>query len=178
MNTATAAPSNDPNRPHGDHEIDHEMEHAARARLKMGWGQRAVVVLLLLTVVTVPPMAGFYSYFSGVPLHLLAANKDDEKGGRGLVRLAEHHTGAGPVPHGGAPRRGRRDAGNPQGRARLGRGRATAGHDAAAGASWLDGARSHATRPHPRSIRAGPRGRDCPGLGSRPARTDTRSSAS
>jgi len=50
------------------------MDQAAAARLKMGWGQRAVVVVLL-TVVLVPPLAGFYSYFSGVPLHLLAAKK-------------------------------------------------------------------------------------------------------
>ena len=35
-------------------------------RPRMGWGQRAVVALLL-TVVIVPPLAGFYSYFSGVP---------------------------------------------------------------------------------------------------------------
>jgi len=44
----------------------------------MGFGQRAVVALLL-TVVLVPPAAGFYSYFSGVPLHLLAATKEVEK---------------------------------------------------------------------------------------------------
>jgi cobalt-zinc-cadmium efflux system membrane fusion protein len=31
-----------------------------------------------LAVVTIPPAAGFYSYFSGVPLHLLAANKKEE----------------------------------------------------------------------------------------------------
>jgi len=54
------------------------MERAAASRLKMGWGQRAVVILLL-TVVLVPPLAGFYSYFSGVPLHLLAAKKDEAK---------------------------------------------------------------------------------------------------
>jgi membrane fusion protein, heavy metal efflux system len=78
MNTATAAPTDDPTRPHVDHEIDHEMEHAARARLRMGWGQRTVVAMLL-TIVIVPPLAGFYSYFSGVPLHLLAAQKDDDK---------------------------------------------------------------------------------------------------
>ncbi|MBV8309088.1 MAG: hypothetical protein JO344_01695, partial [Planctomycetaceae bacterium] len=47
-------------------------------RRKMGIGQR-IVVVLLLTVVLVPPMAGFYSYFSGVPLHLLAANKQKEE---------------------------------------------------------------------------------------------------
>ncbi len=74
MNTATASPTDGPNHAHVDHEKDHEMDQAAAARLKMGWGQRAIVVLLL-TVVLVPPLAGFYSYFSGVPLHLLAAKK-------------------------------------------------------------------------------------------------------
>ncbi len=74
MNTATASPTNGPNGSHVDHATDHEMDRAAAARLKMGWGQRAIVVVLL-TVVLVPPLAGFYSYFSGVPLHLLAAKK-------------------------------------------------------------------------------------------------------
>jgi cobalt-zinc-cadmium efflux system membrane fusion protein len=63
------------------------MEYAARQRLKMGWGQRSVVVLLL-TVVLVPPLAGFYSYFSGVPLHLLAAKKEDEKEDAAVVAQA------------------------------------------------------------------------------------------
>jgi cobalt-zinc-cadmium efflux system membrane fusion protein len=54
------------------------MDQAARARLKMGWGQRTVVAILL-TVVVVPPLAGFYSYFSGIPLHLLASNKEEDK---------------------------------------------------------------------------------------------------
>ena len=44
----------------------------------MGIGQKAVVTLLL-TVVLVPPLAGFYSYFSGIPLHLLASTKEAEK---------------------------------------------------------------------------------------------------
>jgi cobalt-zinc-cadmium efflux system membrane fusion protein len=44
----------------------------------MGFGQR-VVVAILLTVVLVPPAAGFYSYFSGVPLHLLASKKEDKE---------------------------------------------------------------------------------------------------
>jgi cobalt-zinc-cadmium efflux system membrane fusion protein len=44
----------------------------------MGFGQKAVV-LLLLTVVIVPPLAGFYSYFSGIPLHLLASNKEKDE---------------------------------------------------------------------------------------------------
>jgi cobalt-zinc-cadmium efflux system membrane fusion protein len=78
MNTPVPPPTGDPHRPHVDHEVDHEMERAAAARLKMGWGQRAVV-LILLTVVIVPPLAGFYSYFSGVPLHLLASTKDDKE---------------------------------------------------------------------------------------------------
>jgi cobalt-zinc-cadmium efflux system membrane fusion protein len=44
---------------------------------KMGLGQKAIVALLL-TVVLVPPAAGFYSFFSGVPLHLLASSKDKD----------------------------------------------------------------------------------------------------
>ena len=79
MNTAMAPPTDNLTHPPADHEIDPEMERAAAARLKMGWGQRAVVVLLL-TVVLVPPLAGFYSYFSGVPLHLLASSKEDKEG--------------------------------------------------------------------------------------------------
>jgi cobalt-zinc-cadmium efflux system membrane fusion protein len=51
---------------------------AGAARRRMGWGQKAVV-LVLLTVVTVPPLAGFYSYFSGVPLHLLASSMDEKE---------------------------------------------------------------------------------------------------
>ena len=47
MNTATASPTDDPNRSQVDHETDHEMDRAAAARLKMGWGQKAVVALLL-----------------------------------------------------------------------------------------------------------------------------------
>jgi cobalt-zinc-cadmium efflux system membrane fusion protein len=78
MNTPVTSPSGEPHRAAVDHEVDHEMEKAAAARLKMGWGQRAVV-LILLTVVIVPPLAGFYSYFSGVPLHLLASAKDDKE---------------------------------------------------------------------------------------------------
>lgn len=36
---------------------------------------RRTVIALLLTVVLVPPGAAFYSYFSGVPLHLLAGKE-------------------------------------------------------------------------------------------------------
>src|SRR5271157_4811334 len=50
---------------------------ARPAPRKMGYGQKAVVALLL-TVVLVPPLAGFYSYFSGIPLHLLASSKETE----------------------------------------------------------------------------------------------------
>ena len=77
MNTQAPSPSDQPNRSHVDHDMDHEMHQAATARLKMGFGQKAVVASLL-TVVLVPPLAGFYSYFSGVPLHLLAAKKEEE----------------------------------------------------------------------------------------------------
>ena len=49
---------------------------AAAPRRRMGFGQR-VVVLILLIVVLVPPTAGFYSYFSGKPLHLLAFGKEE-----------------------------------------------------------------------------------------------------
>jgi cobalt-zinc-cadmium efflux system membrane fusion protein len=34
-------------------------------------------VAILLTVVLVPPAAGFFSYFSGIPLHLLASSKEE-----------------------------------------------------------------------------------------------------
>ena len=78
MNAPEPVPTGGPSPSHVDHEKDHEMDQAAAARLKMGWGQRAVV-LLLLTVVIVPPLAGFYSYFSGIPLHLLAAKVPDEE---------------------------------------------------------------------------------------------------
>ena len=40
---------------------------------------RRLSSLILLTVVLVPPLGGFYSYFSGVPLHLLASSKEVEK---------------------------------------------------------------------------------------------------
>jgi cobalt-zinc-cadmium efflux system membrane fusion protein len=73
-------------------EQDHELFHAQGdghlvpsapsgdppAPRKMGFGQR-LVVLILLTVVLVPPLAGFYSYFSGIPLHLLASKKEDNE---------------------------------------------------------------------------------------------------
>ncbi len=78
MNTVTAPPTDGHNHSPVDHEIDHEMERAARARLKMGWGQRAVVAILL-TVVLVPPLAAFYSYFSGIPLHLLASTQGRQR---------------------------------------------------------------------------------------------------
>ena len=77
MNVATTPPPDGHNAAPVDHETDHEMEHAARVRLKMGWGQRSVVGLLL-TVVLIPPLGGFYSYFTGIPLHLVAARKEDD----------------------------------------------------------------------------------------------------
>jgi cobalt-zinc-cadmium efflux system membrane fusion protein len=48
------------------------------AQRKMALGQRAGVAILL-TVVVVPPLAGFYSYFSGVPLRLLASTKEEKE---------------------------------------------------------------------------------------------------
>jgi cobalt-zinc-cadmium efflux system membrane fusion protein len=45
---------------------------AGAAPRKMGFGQRIVVANLFL-VVLIPPAAGFFSYFSGVPPHLLAS---------------------------------------------------------------------------------------------------------
>jgi membrane fusion protein, heavy metal efflux system len=96
MNTATASPSADPQLPHADHEIDHELERAARGRLKLSLGQK-VVVALLLTIVVAPPLAGFYSYFSGVPLRLFAAKKEDDdkeaEGSTGITLVAgQPHT--------------------------------------------------------------------------------------
>jgi cobalt-zinc-cadmium efflux system membrane fusion protein len=44
----------------------------------MGIGQRAIVAILL-TVVLVPPTAGFFSYFSGIPLHLLASGSEEKE---------------------------------------------------------------------------------------------------
>ncbi len=49
------------------------------ARHHSSFGRR-VVIATLLTMVLVPPLAGFYSYFSGVPLHILAASKEVDKG--------------------------------------------------------------------------------------------------
>ncbi len=51
---------------------------AHHAPATMGFRQK-LVVALLLTVIVVPPSLGFYSYFSGVPLHLLAATKREEE---------------------------------------------------------------------------------------------------
>ena len=48
------------------------------APANMGPGQKAIIALLL-TAVMVPPLSGFYSFFSGVPLHLLAATNKQEK---------------------------------------------------------------------------------------------------
>jgi cobalt-zinc-cadmium efflux system membrane fusion protein len=45
----------------------------------MGLGRR-VAVTILVSAVVIPPAAGFYSYFSGVPLHLLAASKEKKEG--------------------------------------------------------------------------------------------------
>lgn len=70
-NTGQVAPSTSPSAP---------AVEVLPPQGKMGFGQR-VVVALLLTVVLVPPAAGFYSYFSGIPLHLLAGSNEDEESG-------------------------------------------------------------------------------------------------
>ena len=54
------------------------MPEAGSAPRKMSIGQKTVVVILL-TIVLVPPLGGFFSYFSGIPLHLLASTKEAEK---------------------------------------------------------------------------------------------------
>ena len=54
---------------------------AKPAPRKMGFGQK-IVVAILLTIVLVPPLGGFYSYFSGIPLHLLASSKEVDKAAR------------------------------------------------------------------------------------------------
>jgi cobalt-zinc-cadmium efflux system membrane fusion protein len=53
---------------------------------RMSIGQRIVLVLLLLMLV-VPPTAAFYSYFSGVPLHLLASTKTEDRERRSVSAL-------------------------------------------------------------------------------------------
>ena len=140
---------------------------AGAPRRKMGIGQK-LVVLILLTVVMVPPLAGFYSYFTGVPLHLLASTKEKEDMSLRGVRPIQRHAGRGPGAHPGGPRRGRRRPGNPQGRARRDRGRPAADHDAAAGAPRLHVDHPRLARPHPRPIRPGPGDRDRQGLGPQP----------
>ncbi len=87
----------------------------------MGFGQK-VVVALLLTVVLVPPLGGFYSYFSGVPLHLLASSKEAEKS-LDSTGPAERYAGLGSSPYSQGPGRSLRRAGNSQGRTGRGRGR-------------------------------------------------------
>jgi cobalt-zinc-cadmium efflux system membrane fusion protein len=54
------------------------MPEIVAAQRKMGVGQR-IVIVILLTVVIVPPSAAFYSYFTGVPLHLLAPSAKAEE---------------------------------------------------------------------------------------------------
>jgi membrane fusion protein, heavy metal efflux system len=51
----------------------------APVRRRMGFGQK-LAALILLTVVIIPPAAGFYSYFTGVPLRLVGSSKAMEKG--------------------------------------------------------------------------------------------------
>ena len=60
-----------------DHELDHEMnmrpgpaQDGSRAESRRRTS---------LAVVLIPPPAGFYSYFSGIPLHLLAKKEEDKE---------------------------------------------------------------------------------------------------
>ena len=143
-------------------EQDHELLHAEGdahlvqgsaaggrpAPRKMGFGQK-LVVALLLAVVLVPPLAGFYSYFTGIPLHLLAAKKeDDETDGSSAqpsISLVEGRVHTLALSDEVAT-----TLGVAQGRSRLDCPRGATQEDAAPGATRLDGARSHAARPHPR----------------------------
>ena len=51
---------------------------AATPALKMRLGQKIVIGILLIILV-VPPFLGYFSYFTGVPLHLLASTQKEEK---------------------------------------------------------------------------------------------------
>lgn len=69
----------------GHHDAGHAVAtfpapEAAYPRQRLGFGQRLGIILVLFMLV-VPPAAGFYSYFSGTPLHLLASStdKDDDE---------------------------------------------------------------------------------------------------
>ncbi len=150
---------------------------AVPARRKMGFGQRVVIAMLLMLLV-VPPMAGYYSYFSGVPLHLLASTKEDQEESPGspasrAVSLVSGTAHTLEVPEEVCTtlgiRKGDRDSVAD---------RAAAEHDAAARAARLDPLRSRTARPHPRSIRSGPSGRARPESRIAHPRPDTRSSAS
>ena len=51
---------------------------SASPALKMRFGQKIVIATLLIILV-VPPFLGYWSYFTGVPLHLLASTQKEEK---------------------------------------------------------------------------------------------------
>ncbi len=51
-----------------------EAAEVETSRRRMGFGQKVVLAILLLALV-IPPAAGFFSYFSGIPLHLLSSTK-------------------------------------------------------------------------------------------------------
>ncbi len=132
---------------------------------KMGIGQKAVVALLL-TVVLVPPTAAFYSYFSGVPLHLLASSNSEEKGASEASAPASVALVAGQAHTLQVPAEVSAALGIRKGE-----------HDAIVVAQAptkmrplsLPGStalRSHAARPRPRLLRAGPGGRIGENLGS------------
>ena len=100
MNTATAAPTDDPTRPHVDHEMDHEMEHAARCRLKMGWGQRAVVCAALDSGPG-PAAGGFLQLLLGRPAAFARGQEGRRGQGSRVDRRIRHLARVGPGPHAG-----------------------------------------------------------------------------
>jgi membrane fusion protein, heavy metal efflux system len=57
--------------------LESSAEHGPSARPKLGLGQK-LFLAILLTALLVPPLAGFYSYFTGIPLHLLASSKEEK----------------------------------------------------------------------------------------------------
>jgi len=74
---------------------DHDPASPAQAGVTARIMRRAIIAVLL-TVVLVPPAAGFYSYFSGVPLHILASKKQEEPASTTPVEhislvAGEHH---------------------------------------------------------------------------------------
>ena len=132
----------------------------------MGIGQKAVVAILL-TVVLVPPLAGFYSYFSGIPLHLLASSKEAEKApdtaAPASISLVSGQAHTLQVPEEVCAalgiRKGERDL------VEVAKPPTTMRPLVLPGSTALD---PEPSGPHPRSVRSGPRGQAGRGLGLQP----------